>query len=329
VLSTRLGITVTALSLAALSGAQQIPTIRVPVRLVTVPALVFSKESRLIPGLRRTDFRVFDNGRLQTANLETTSAPVSVALAVQVNQDVRQYVPFIAKAGSAIEALLAGESGETAVITYGGEVAVVKPFDSGDIPSTLKKISANGAQARMIDAGLRAIALLKDRASLRSRVLLFIGQSMDSGSESALSTLKEQAERENVSIFALTLPEFGKAFVSGTFSLQGVGANEGGGFRAGVDLGRLISAVNRSNAVDKGADPFSILTAATGGTQVRFRKQRELEGAIAAVGVQLRSVYLLSYYPSSTETGYHNIHIEVDVPGAKAHSRPGYWFSAN
>ena len=42
------------------------------------------------------------------------SAPVSVAVAVQVNQDVRSYVPFIAKAGSVIEALLAGESGETA-----------------------------------------------------------------------------------------------------------------------------------------------------------------------------------------------------------------------
>ena len=49
--------------LAALTGAQQSPTIRVPVRLVTVPTLVFSSESRILPDLQDTDFRVLDNGR--------------------------------------------------------------------------------------------------------------------------------------------------------------------------------------------------------------------------------------------------------------------------
>src|ERR1017187_6809742 len=75
-------------------------TIHVPVRLVTAPTLVFSKEGRLIPGLQRADFRVLDNNRPQKVVLDTVSAPVSLALAVQVNRDVRQYVPFIAKAGA-------------------------------------------------------------------------------------------------------------------------------------------------------------------------------------------------------------------------------------
>jgi hypothetical protein len=43
--------------------ARQMPTIRVPVRLVTLPTLVFSKEGRLITGLQRGDFHVYDNGR--------------------------------------------------------------------------------------------------------------------------------------------------------------------------------------------------------------------------------------------------------------------------
>jgi len=90
----------------------------------------------------------------------------------------------------------------------------------------------------------------------------------------------------------------------------------------------LIAVLGRSGAAEKGADPFSVLTAATGGTQMHFRKQGELEGAIAALGVQLRSAYLLSYYPSSTEAGYHTIHVDVNVPGAKAWSRPGYWLGA-
>src|SRR5207245_4030583 len=117
-------------------------------------------------------------------------------------------------------------------------------------------------------AGLRAIALLKERPAARARILLFIGQPMDSGSESTLAPLKERAEKENVSIHALTLPEFGKAFVSDTFSLQGVSRGERGGFRAVVDLGALIAVLGRSGAAENGADPFSTLTAATGGTQL-------------------------------------------------------------
>ena len=316
------------LGLAALIGAQQIPTIRVPVRLVTLPTLVFSKESRILPGLQMADFRVLDNGRPQTVTLNTSAPPVSIALAIQVNQDVRQYVPFIAKAGSAVDALLVGESGEAAVVTYGSEVTVAKPFDAGDLQTALRTISANGSPARTIDAGMRALTLLTRRPSSRARVLLFIGQPMDSGSESTLASLREAAEKESVAVYALALPEFGKAFVSDTFSLQGLSSRaDRGGFKAGADFGKLISALNRNTNAATGADPFSILTAATGGTQLHFRKQRQLEDAIAAIGVQLRSAYLLSYYPNSQEAGYHTVKIEVDVPGAKVYSRPGYWLS--
>src|ERR1019366_4016313 len=105
------------LVLAALMGAQQIPTIRVPVRLVNLPTLVFSRESRIVNGLQTADFRVLDNGRPQTVSLNASTTPISVALVIQVNRDVRQYVPSIAREGSAVEALLVGESGEAAVVT--------------------------------------------------------------------------------------------------------------------------------------------------------------------------------------------------------------------
>src|SRR5207249_3606538 len=185
----RLGHAATALSLATLLAAQQMPTIRVPVRVVTVPTLVFSSGNQLIPGLQKADFRVFDNDRLQAVLLDTTSVPVSVAVAVQVNQDVRQYLPFIAKAGSVVETLLVGESGEAAIIAYNDDVSVVKPFGEGDVQSALRKLSPAGRQARMIDAGLRAMALLNERPATRARILLFIGQPMDSGSESTLAPL--------------------------------------------------------------------------------------------------------------------------------------------
>jgi VWFA-related protein len=308
--------------LAGLIGAQQMPTIRVPVRLVNLPTLVFSSENRLLTSLQMHDFRVLDNGRPQTASLDPSVAPVSVVFAIQANLEVREYVPFIAKVGSAVEALLVGESGEAAVVTYASEVEVVKPFDEGDVQKTLKKITASGKPARMIDAGTRALSLLAGRPGSRSHVLIFIGQPMDRGSESDLALLRADAEKENVMVFALVLPEFGKSFVSDTVSLQGAPK---GGIKTGVDLGRLVSALNRSSHAEASVDPFSILTNATGGTQLHFRKQGELEAAIAAIGVELRSAYVLSYRPDSEAAGYHTIKVEVDVPGARVYSRPGYW----
>jgi VWFA-related protein len=296
---------------------------------VTVPTLVFSSDNRPIPGLRPSDFRLLDNGRPQLVTLDAVSSPISVAVVVQVSRDVRQYVPFIAKTGSVIDALLAGESGEAAIVSYGSEVSVIEPFAAGDIQSALRKIAPRGESARMIDAGLRAVALLAERPASRTRVLLFIGQPMDSGSESSLASLQHYAERENVTVFALALPLFGKAFVSDTFSLQNVSKIEGEGFRAGVDLGKLVAVLSGTAGAATDTDPFSTLTAATGGMQLHFRTQRQLEDGLGALGFHLRSVYLLSFYPPAGEPGYRSVKVEVNVPGAKVFSRPGYWLAPN
>ena len=322
-----------ALLLAALllaCRAQELPTIRVPVRLVSLPTLVFDGENKLLSGLEPADFRVLDNGHLQTVRLDSTASPVSLAVAVQVNQDVREYVPFIAKVGSVLEALVAGETGETAVVSYRGDVDVVKPFGAGDLAASLAKIDAHGRQARMIDGALRALGLLRDRRATRARFLLLIGQPMDNGSESTLDALKEEAARDNVTVYAVTLPQIHKAFVSDTFLLEGLSSRaDRGGFRASADLIKLIPTLSHASAAMVGTDPFSVLTAATGGTQFHIRKQRELEFALSTMGVELRSEYLLSYTPTPADAGYHAIQVEIDHPGAKAYARPGYWLDGN
>ena len=47
-----------------------------------------------------------------------------------------------------------------------------------------------------------------------------------------------------MTVYALALPQFGKAFVSDTFSVQGL-PQEKGGFETGVDLGKLISGLGK------------------------------------------------------------------------------------
>jgi hypothetical protein len=189
----------------------------------------------------------------------------------------------------------------------------------------MRQLSASGAKSRLIDAGLEGVDLLSKRPPSRSRILLFIGQPFDSGSEGALETLKARAEDKNVSIFALILPMFGKSFVSDTFSLQPVSSITGkGGFQAGVELTKLIPAMRHSGQSQEGRDPFSVLTIATGGVHVNFRKQKRLEDVLPAVGEDFRSFYMLSYVPNTNDAGHHDIKVQVDIQDAKVRARSGY-----
>jgi VWFA-related protein len=295
--------------LGAVLIAQDAPVIRVPVRMVAVPTLVFSKENRLITGLKKADFRVLDNGVAQNIRLDTDYNPVSVVMVIQTNLDGRGSVPYIAKVGSVMEAHLVGATGRAAVIAYNRDIKVLKPFGSGDLPLAFRSIAAKGSGAHLIDAGMRAIEMLKERKRSEARVLLFIGPVTDRGSQATWVSLQEEAERENVSIYALT----------------SAGGSEAGS-PGNPDFGWLTAMLGRQDA--KG-DPLSPLIAATGGTELHFHGQRELENAIGTLGVELRSAYVLSYYPSSGDPGRHTISVEVTVPGAKTYARPGYILSPN
>ncbi len=286
-------VSVAALFVALISAAQQPPTIRVPVRLVSVPTLVASTQGKYLPGLAASDFRLTDNGRPQTFKLDTNSLPISIVIAVQVDQDVRAYVPFIAKVGNLVDDSLAAATGEAALVEYNDQVSVAKPFGVGDLETALRKTSPSGNGAHMIDAGIRV--------------------------------LEARAERENVQIYALTLPIFGKSFVSDAFTLQGFGSQwYKGGYEASVELTRAVPALRRAGQAGAHRDPFSLLTVATGGLQIHFRQQKQLENAIIAMGDALRSRYVLSYAPDPDNIGYHKISVRVDVPGTTVYARPGY-----
>jgi VWFA-related protein len=314
-----------ALVLALPALAQQPNTIKVPVRLVSVPTLVVSKDGKYIPGLAAEKFRLTDNGRPRTFTLDTEDVPVSVAVVVQVDQDVREYLPFLSKVGALLDNSLAAASGEDALITYNDEISLVKPFGKGEMQTAMEKLRPAGHEAHLIDAGLRAVDLLKERAGRGSRVLLFIGEPKESGSFGKIDELAAEAERENIQVYVLTLPLLGKSFISDSFRLEGLGSQWWkGGYKASMDLTRAVPALSRAAEASSGKDPFTLLAVATGGLQLHFRKQKQLEDAIIAMGDALRSRYFLSFTPDAADDSFHTISVQVDVPDVTVYARPGY-----
>jgi VWFA-related protein len=312
---------------AAFGQQQTLPTIKVPVRLVMLETLVFSARGEALSGLEKKDFQVLDNSRAQNFRFESGSAKYSLAILIQTSQSVRSYLPFIEKVGSTIENSLQAQTGETAVLTYEDDVTVRKRFGTGDLEAAVKSVSVGGEKARLFDAA-RAISLLSERESSRSKILVIIGQPFDNGSDTSLQNLIASLEQQNISVFALTLPLLDKSFISDSFSLQGLGSQKGG-FVASVELTKLGPVLKRIAKVKEGSDPFTLLTHETGGLVIHFRKQSELENAVIAFGGALHGAYTLSYSPESPTTGRHSIVVSTDVPGAVAYTRPSYEIKAN
>jgi VWFA-related protein len=76
-------------------------------------------------------------------------------------------------------------------------------------------------------------------------------------------------------------------------------------------------------------NPVEVFTKGSGGTEYSFAKQKGLEEAIAKIGEEIHSQYLISYKPNNNqEGGFHEIEVEVSVPGVKVRTRPGYWMGA-
>ena len=191
--------------------------------------------------------------------MDTERSPVAIVVAVDVDQDVREHLPLIAKAGNLIFDSLAASNGQAALVTYNDEVIVPLPFQNGtDLNTAIRKISPGGHQARMVDVGLRAISMLAESPTGSSRILLFIGQPADHGSEHKFDELEIRAQCENIQIYALRLPILDQALVHDSFSFQGLGSQYyRGGYQAGVELTRVIPALRRAaqRATDKIRSP--------------------------------------------------------------------------
>jgi len=65
----------------------------------------------------------------------------------------------------------------------------------------------------------------------------------------------------------------------------------------------------------------------TGGRVIRAHNAETLDNAFDAIAQELRSQYVLGYYPTNTRRDgtYRKIKVEVDVPGARVLARKGYY----
>jgi len=316
--------------------------IRVGTKLVVAPTTVTDKDGNPVNGLQPTDFMLFDNGKPQPITEDQTSHPLSMVILIQNSQNMEKVLPQLQKLESLLEALVLGESGEIAIVSYDHKIKTVLDFtpDLSKVGAAIKTIKPGSTNNRLNDAAMHGVNLLRNRPLNRRRVLLIIGETRDRSSEGRVRDVLTAAEFQNVIIYSV---DVSTALTTMTTQAQpprpspippGGKLNALGGVESPTDfsqrqMGNWTPALTEIFKRAKGVfvdNPVEVFTKYTGGREFAFLNQRGLEHAISQVGEQLHSQYLLSFALSGTTSGgYHELEVRVNRPGLKVTTRRGYW----
>jgi VWFA-related protein len=320
---------------------------------VVAPVMVFDRSGDLVNGLQPNQFRLFDNGKEQDIHVDVSFEPISLVIAIQANADVEAILPQVKRIGTLIRPIVIGDQGEAAVLAFDHRVRLLQEFtnDSDKVDAVIKKITPGSYTSAMIDGVHESVRLLSKRPKNRRRILLLISETRDKGSEGRKRETLIAAQLSNVEVYAVDMSRFVATLSAkpnpprpdpmpttqrqGTLPMnvpatptsvaQTFGQN--GGRAEFLPLLKEVLKDVKDIFVD---NPVELFTKGTGGQEFSFYRQRGLEDAIATIGAELHSQYLITYNPNNKEeAGFHEIEVTVSgVRGAKVRTRPGYWMAA-
>src|SRR5882724_7731927 len=111
-----------------LTAATACAQFRSTVPLVVAPTTVLDAKGRFVDGLELQDLILYDNNVAQPIQLDFETYPISLVVAVQASANSEAILDKLGRSGNLFARMLAGDSGDTAVVTFSDEVRVKQDF---------------------------------------------------------------------------------------------------------------------------------------------------------------------------------------------------------
>jgi VWFA-related protein len=288
-------------ALAAFASAQQptpqpeqdMPTFRTQSNLVVLNVSVFDKQGRIVHGLPRSAFKVYEDSTPQEIKVfRQEDVPVSLGLVIDTSSSMRNKRELVNRAAVAmVEA--SNPQDEVFVINFNEEPVVTQDFtsDTRKLENALLKIGSSGETA-MRDALVLGLDYLRRRASKDKKVLVVVTDGEDNSSIQTLPRLIEAAQHNDVILYAVGL----------------LGAEQ------------AESAARARTALQE-------LTLATGGRSWFPADVAEIGRITPEIAHEIRNQYVIGYTPANTaEDGrFRSLKVEVSEPDVTVRTRSGYY----
>jgi VWFA-related protein len=317
---------VLAAAFAGVASAQT--TLHTRSTLVVVPTLVQTQSKELVFSLTADDFTLTDDGVPQKVTLEEESKrPLSLVVLVQTGGDARGQFPSYEKLETMLVSLLGAAPNEASIVNFDSRPEGASPFTS-DIAQWRDAINhpdVGDKGAAIFDSVAYALELLKDRPAGNRRAILLISQEHDAGSKTSMKEIVRDLGETNTAIYSVT------------FSAEKTAARQAfkdpahlnpplhvgdGDYQAYFNLSEPLRLILGAMQKNTSAEVATL----SGGEWSSFDNAGELAEDLGVLTNHVRNSYVLSFYPTSADTGLHTIKVRLTHhPEMIVSARGTYW----
>jgi Ca-activated chloride channel family protein len=291
--------------------------IRVSTDLVTVPVSVFERSGVYVSGLRRNDFKVFDNGKEQEiAYFGNNEVPFSLVLLIDTSGSTDSKIRDIQNAAlEFVGNLLPADKVMVMQFSDGLDTLCDFTSDRAAIEKAIRKVSGGGGTNlyRAVENVLKKKQLITMEG--RKAVVLFTDGVDTYDNESGFEKSLAVAEEGDAIVYT--------AYYNTFLSMRGIG---GAGPMSGIpDLSVPRVKGMRAEDYNHGRLYLEELARVTGGKMFRS-EQSGLGAALDGIANDLGNQYVIGFYPGdSGQNGEkRSLKVRVNRPAVAIRARDSY-----
>lgn len=310
-------------------------------QMVPVTCIVSAADGSAVPGLRRGDFRIFDDGIAQPiAYFDASTQPARVALVIDASPSVLPDSDEMKQAADALIDSLAPLD-QAALVDFSAHTYLLAPFsDAREV--VRRAVQRIDVRALFGDTGgsniyeavyLTAERLFHGRTGRKAIVLLTDGQdsglglTLDPWSESVHAGQPQNRLTFDDVVRALASQDI-QVFAVSTQNRPRVMTPE---WLAGHADATLISPDALRVGIPAYTDYLAELVRRAGGQLYFLNESSTVAGTFQQIAEKIRAEYTLGFYPErpggkSAALGWHSLHVEVvGHAGVSASNRAAYY----
>lgn len=306
----------------AQSQSQQVPQARQQLKIQTSVVSVFvtvrDKHHDIISNLAKDDFKVYEDGVEQKVSFfsKDMNLPITLGLLIDTSGSQNQLLNAEQETASRFLKEVLKPKDLAMVMSFDTDANLLADFteDTGVLNRAIQRTQINadssgiGGTAGTIPDSDPKGTVLYDAIYLAShdelsgqagrKAIVVLTDAQDEGSRLSLDDAIESAQRADTVIHVLLIADPGGYFGMGM------------GYSGGAVAARMAQA--------------------TGGRAINVHSEKSLENAFDQISEELRSQYVIGYYPSNAKHDgtFRKIEVKVNRPDLKTLARRGYYAPA-